>query len=99
MMTSCSPGWIKYVEQFYPDFIPNLSTCKSPQQMMGAVIKTFFASARASTVEDRQRVDHAVHGKEVRVRARGNGPRLRPDVDYVLTTREAASSFACSAST
>ena len=43
MFTSCSPGWIKFVEQFYPDFIPNLSTCKSPQQMMGAIIKTYFA--------------------------------------------------------
>ncbi len=43
MMTSCSPGWIKYVEQAYPEFINNLSTCKSPQQMMGAVIKSFFA--------------------------------------------------------
>jgi NADH-quinone oxidoreductase subunit G/NADP-reducing hydrogenase subunit HndD len=44
MMTSCSPGWVKFVEQFYPDLIPNLSTCKSPQQMLGAVVKTFLAS-------------------------------------------------------
>jgi NADH dehydrogenase/NADH:ubiquinone oxidoreductase subunit G len=43
MMTSCSPGWIKFVEEFYPDMIPHLSTCKSPQQMLGAVIKSFFA--------------------------------------------------------
>ncbi|HNW94026.1 MAG TPA: NADH-dependent [FeFe] hydrogenase, group A6 [bacterium] len=43
MFTSCSPGWVKFVEQFYPDFIPNLSSCKSPQQMLGAVIKTYFA--------------------------------------------------------
>ncbi len=43
MLTSCSPGWIKFVEQYYPDFIDNLSTCKSPQQMMGAIIKSFFA--------------------------------------------------------
>ena len=43
MMTSCSPGWIKFVEQFYPEMMPNLSTCKSPQQMMGAIIKTFYA--------------------------------------------------------
>jgi len=49
MMTSCSPGWIKFVEQFYPEFMPNLSTCKSPQQMMGAIVKTFYASARSST--------------------------------------------------
>ena len=39
MLTSCSPGWIKFVEEFYPDFIPNISTCKSPQQMIGAIIK------------------------------------------------------------
>jgi NADH-quinone oxidoreductase subunit G/NADP-reducing hydrogenase subunit HndD len=43
MLTSCSPGWIKFVEQFYPDLLPNVSTCKSPQQMMGALIKCFFA--------------------------------------------------------
>ncbi len=43
MFTSCSPGWIKFVEQFYPELLPNLSTCKSPQQMMGAIIKSYFA--------------------------------------------------------
>ncbi len=43
MMTSCSPGWIKFVEQSYPDFLDNLSTCKSPQQMLGAIIKSYFA--------------------------------------------------------
>ena len=41
--TSCSPGWIRYCEIFYPDLIPNLSTAKSPQQMLGAVAKTFAA--------------------------------------------------------
>ncbi len=43
MMTSCSPGWVKFVEQQYPEFLPNISTCKSPQQMMGAIIKSYFA--------------------------------------------------------
>lgn len=43
MMTSCSPGWVKYLEHFYPEFIPNLSTCKSPHQMQGALMKTYFA--------------------------------------------------------
>jgi NADH-quinone oxidoreductase subunit G/NADP-reducing hydrogenase subunit HndD len=43
MLTSCSPGWVKYVEQQYPDFLPNVSSCKSPQQMMGAIIKSYFA--------------------------------------------------------
>ena len=43
MITSCSPGWVKYCENYYPDLIPHLSTCKSPQQMFGAVLKTYFA--------------------------------------------------------
>ena len=43
MITSCSPGWIKYCETFYPEFIPNLSSCKSPHEMMGAVIKSYYA--------------------------------------------------------
>ncbi len=43
LITSCSPGWIRFCEQFYPEFIPNLSTCKSPQQMFGAMMKTYYA--------------------------------------------------------
>ena len=43
MMTSCSPGWIKYCEHYYPELIPHLSTCKSPQQMFGATMKTWYA--------------------------------------------------------
>ena len=43
LITSCSPGWVKYCEYYYPDMIPNLSTCKSPQQMFGAVLKTYYA--------------------------------------------------------
>ena len=43
MITSCCPAWVKYAEEFAPDFLPNLSSCKSPQQMMGAIIKTYFA--------------------------------------------------------
>lgn len=43
MFTSCCPGWVKFVEHYYPDFIPNLSTCKSPQQMFGAVLKSYYA--------------------------------------------------------
>ena len=44
MFTSCSPGWIKFMEYFHPDLLPNLSTCKSPQQMFGAVAKTYYAA-------------------------------------------------------
>lgn len=43
LITSCSPGWIKFIEHFYPDLLPNLSTCKSPQQMFGALAKTYYA--------------------------------------------------------
>ena len=43
MITSCSPGWIKYIEHFYPDLLAHLSTCKSPQQMFGALAKTYYA--------------------------------------------------------
>ena len=43
MITSCSPGWVKFCEHYYPDLIPHLSTCKSPQQMQGAMIKSYYA--------------------------------------------------------
>ncbi len=43
MITSCSPGWIRFCEQHYPEFVPNLSTCKSPQQMFGALVKSYYA--------------------------------------------------------
>lgn len=91
MMTSCSPGWIKFVEEFYPDFIENLSTCKSPQQMLGAVIKSYFAEREGLDPEkifsvsimpctakkfEAQRPEMARHGIA--------------DVDAVLTTRELA---------
>lgn len=52
MITSCSPGWVKYCENYYPDLIPNLSTCKSPQQMFGAVLKTYFAE-KQNTISSR----------------------------------------------
>jgi len=43
MITSCSPGWIRFCEQHYPEFVPNLSSCKSPQQMFGSLVKTYYA--------------------------------------------------------
>ena len=46
MFTSCSPGWIKFMEHLYPDMLGHLSTCKSPQQMFGAVAKTYYAQKR-----------------------------------------------------
>jgi iron-only hydrogenase group A len=92
MMTSCSPGWIKFVEQFYPDMIPRLSTCKSPQQMLGAVIKSFFA--------EREQIDPAriysvaimpCTAKKFEAGRPEMGRDGRPDIDAVLTTRELAS--------
>ncbi len=52
LITSCCPGWVKFAEQFAPDFLPNLSSCKSPQQMTGAVLKTYFAEIEKLDVEE-----------------------------------------------
>jgi iron-only hydrogenase group A len=91
MFTSCSPGWIKFIEQFYPELIPNLSTCKSPQQMMGAIIKSYFA--------EREKVDPSkivsvsimpCTAKKFECGRPEMAPGHVPDVDYVLTTRELA---------
>jgi len=49
MITSCSPGWINFCEKYYPDFVENLSTCKSPHMMLGALIKTYYAEKMAGT--------------------------------------------------
>jgi iron-only hydrogenase group A len=89
MMTSCSPGWIKFVEQFYPDLIPNLSTCKSPQQMMGAVIKSFFA--KRENIDPSKIVSVSIMpctAKKFEAARPEMAPDSIPDVDYVLTTRE-----------
>jgi NADH-quinone oxidoreductase subunit G/NADP-reducing hydrogenase subunit HndD len=89
MFTSCSPGWIKFVEQFYPEYIPNLSTCKSPQQMMGAVIKSYFAEREK--VDPSQIVSVSIMpctAKKFESNRPEMAPNHVPDVDYVLTTRE-----------
>jgi iron-only hydrogenase group A len=89
MLTSCSPGWIKFVETFYPEMLPNVSTCKSPQQMMGALIKSFFA--------EREGIDPAnivsvsimpCTAKKFECGRPEMGRNNVQDVDYVLTTRE-----------
>jgi NADH-quinone oxidoreductase subunit G/NADP-reducing hydrogenase subunit HndD len=89
MFTSCSPGWIKFVEQFYPEFIPNLSTCKSPQQMLGAVIKSYFASRES--VDPSRILSVSIMPCTAKKFESGRpemAPGHIPDVDYVLTTRE-----------
>ena len=52
MFTSCSPGWVKYCEHYHPELIPNLSTCKSPQQMFGALAKTWYAEKEGIDPKD-----------------------------------------------
>lgn len=89
MFTSCCPGWIKYAEEFAPDFLENLSTCKSPQQMTGAVIKSYFAEKMDLKPENIVSVSimpcTAKKFESQRPTMNQNGV---PDVDIVLTTRE-----------
>ncbi|MFA5863144.1 MAG: NADH-dependent [FeFe] hydrogenase, group A6 [Phycisphaerae bacterium] len=89
MFTSCSPGWIKFMEHFYPDMLPNLSTCKSPQQMFGAVAKTYYAKKLNKRPEDIFVVSimPCTAKKFECQRPEMNDSGVR-DVDVVLTTRE-----------
>jgi iron-only hydrogenase group A len=91
MLTSCSPGWIKFVEETYPDFIPNLSSCKSPQQMMGAIIKSYYAEKQqidpANIVSVAIMPCTAKKFEATRAEFITDG---HPDIDIVLTTRELA---------
>ncbi|HRX87512.1 MAG TPA: NADH-dependent [FeFe] hydrogenase, group A6 [Phycisphaerae bacterium] len=89
MMTSCSPGWVKFVEQQYPDFRENLSTCKSPQQMLGAVIKTYFADKAGVPPEKIFSVAvMPCAAKKFEAQRPEMGRDGLADVDAVLTTRE-----------
>ncbi len=91
LMTSCSPGWVKFVEQFYPEFMKNLSTCKSPQQMLGAVIKSYYAEKEKLDPENIFSV--AVMPCTAKKFESGRNEMMNegvPDIDAVLTTRELA---------
>ncbi len=91
MLTSCSPGWIKYLEEFHPDFIPNVSSCKSPQQMMGAIIKSFFAEKQGLDPKKIFSVSiMPCTAKKFEADRPEMGRNEVPDVDAVLTTRELA---------
>lgn len=91
MITSCSPGWIKYCETFYPDFIPNLSTCKSPNQMQGAVTKTYFAKQNDLDPRDIYVVSvMPCTAKKFEITRPEFGRDGYRDVDANLTTRELA---------
>jgi NADP-reducing hydrogenase subunit HndD len=89
MFTSCSPGWIKYMEYFHSDLLPNLSTCKSPQQMFGAIAKSYYAEKLGKRPEDIFVVSimpcTAKKFEAGRPEMDASGVR---DVDVVLTTRE-----------
>jgi NADP-reducing hydrogenase subunit HndD len=89
MFTSCSPGWIRYAEHFWPEILPNVSTCKSPQQMFGALAKTYFAEKIGKKPQDMFVVSvmpcTAKKYESQRPEMFASGAR---DVDVVLTTRE-----------
>ena len=89
MITSCSPGWIKYCEHYFPEFTENLSTCKSPQQMFGAVAKTYFAEKMGWKPEDIYFVSAIpCTAKKFEVGRPGQSAAGVPDVDVAVTTRE-----------
>jgi NADH-quinone oxidoreductase subunit G/NADP-reducing hydrogenase subunit HndD len=91
MLTSCSPGWIKFVETEYPEFIPNLSSCKSPQQMMGALIKSYYAEKMG--VDPSKIFSVSIMPCTAKKFEMGRPEMLNhgiADIDAVLTTRELA---------
>jgi len=91
MFTSCSPGWINYLELYHPEFIPNLSSCKSPQQMAGALIKTYYAEKL--NLEPTDIVSVSIMpcvAKKAEAKRPEMGRDGYMDVDIVLTTREIA---------
>ncbi|CCO07544.1 NADH-dependent [FeFe] hydrogenase, group A6 [Desulforamulus hydrothermalis] len=91
LISSCSPGWIKMCEHFYPEFIDNLSTCKSPMEMFGALAKTYYAQKLG--LDPREMVVVGVMPCTAK-KYEAARPEMKtyglPDVDYVLTTRELA---------
>jgi len=89
LITSCSPGWIKFMETYFPDFAENTSTCKSPQQMFGALTKTYFA--KEYDIDPSKIVSVSIMPCTAK-KFEARRPEMRDsgfqDVDYVLTTRE-----------
>ena len=89
LITSCSPGWVKYIEHFYPELLPHLSSCKSPQQMFGAIAKTYYA--KKNGIDPKKMVVVSIMPctakkyESRRPEMKASGMR---DVDYALTTRE-----------
>lgn len=91
MITSCSPGWIKYCEHYYPEQIPHLSSCKSPQQMFGAIMKTYYAEKLGMDPKDMVVVGiMPCTAKKFETKRDDQSASGYPDVDIALTTRELA---------
>ena len=91
LITSCSPGWIKFCEHYYPEFVENLSSCKSPQQMFGALIKTYYA--QKAGLDPKNIVVVSVMpctAKKFEIGRDGQSAVGLPDVDVSITTRELA---------
>lgn len=91
MITSCSPGWIKYCEHYFPDMTENLSSCKSPQQMFGAILKTYYAEKAGIDPKDIVSVSiMPCTAKKFEIGRDDQDAAGVPDVDIALTTRELA---------
>ncbi|RCW52468.1 MULTISPECIES: NADH-dependent [FeFe] hydrogenase, group A6 [Halanaerobium] len=88
LFTSCSPGWIKFIEHFYPEYLDNLSSAKSPQQMFGALAKSYYA--REKGIDPENIVVVSVMPCTAK-KFEAKREEMAGDVDYVLTTRELAS--------
>lgn len=91
MITSCSPGWVKFCEHNFPEMIPNLSTCKSPQQMTGAVLKTYYADKMGLDAKDIFVVSvMPCTAKKFEIGRDDQNAAGVPDTDASITTRELA---------
>lgn len=89
IITSCSPGWIKFCEHFYPELLPNLSTCKSPHEMLGALAKSYYAEKIGKKPEDIFVVSvMPCTAKKFEVERPEMASSGQKDIDVVLTTRE-----------
>lgn len=85
LFTSCSPGWIKFIEHYYPEFIYNLSSCKSPQQMFGAVARSYYAEKNG--IDQKDLVVVSIMPCTAK-KYEASRSEMAGDVDYALTTRE-----------
>ena len=90
MITSCSPGWVNYAETYYPDLLPHVSSCKSPHQMQGAILKSYYAREKGYDPKDVFVVSimPCTAKKFEKERPQQRSKEGIPDVDAVLTVRE-----------